>query len=246
MKKIGAVLMGVLLTIVFTATKASAEDYTIHKGDNLWNIAQKHSTTVDELMSLNKLQSTIIHPNQKLALYETYTVEKGDTLYWIAKEYNTTVDELMELNNLTSSLIIIGEKLKINKNSNDKTENKTKTLAPRQTQKKTSTSKRTSVSEAPEGKTMTVTATAYTAECKGCSGITYTGVNLLKDRNAKVIAVDPNVIPLGTKVYVEGYGYATAEDIGSAIKGNRIDIHLPTKSEAYKWGVKEVKITILE
>lgn len=96
------------------------------------------------------------------------------------------------------------------------------------------------------GKTLTVTATAYTASCNGCSGITATGVNLNNNRNAKVIAVDPDVIPLGSKVHVEGYGTAIAADTGSAIQGNKIDVHMPTKADARRWGRKTVKITILE
>ncbi|WP_175637959.1 G5 and 3D domain-containing protein [Metabacillus schmidteae] len=91
-----------------------------------------------------------------------------------------------------------------------------------------------------------VNSTAYTANCNGCSGTTATGMNLRANPNAKVIAVDPNVIPLGTKVYVEGYGYAVAADTGSAIKGNKIDVFLSSKSAAYRWGSKKVKIKILE
>ncbi|PMC34067.1 hypothetical protein CJ195_24965 [Bacillus sp. UMB0899] len=91
-----------------------------------------------------------------------------------------------------------------------------------------------------------VNSTAYTANCNGCSGTTATGLNLRANPNAKVIAVDPNVIPLGTKVYVEGYGYAVAADTGSAIKGNKIDVFLSSKSAAYRWGSKKVKIKILE
>ncbi|HZH59810.1 MAG TPA: ubiquitin-like domain-containing protein [Metabacillus sp.] len=91
-----------------------------------------------------------------------------------------------------------------------------------------------------------VNSTAYTANCNGCSGTTATGMNLRANPNAKVIAVDPNVIPLGTKVYVEGYGYAVAADTGSAIKGNKIDVFLSSKSAAYRWGSKRVKIKILE
>ncbi|MGF9996808.1 3D domain-containing protein, partial [Bacillus safensis] len=94
-------------------------------------------------------------------------------------------------------------------------------------------------------KEMTVTATAYTANDGGISGITATGVNLNKNPNAKVIAVDPNVIPLGSKVYVEGYGEAIAADTGGAIKGNKIDVHVPSKSQAKNWGVKSVKVKVL-
>ncbi len=95
-------------------------------------------------------------------------------------------------------------------------------------------------------KEFNVTSTAYTANCNGCSGRTATGLNLHANPNAKVIAVDPRVIPLGTKVYVEGYGYAVAADTGSAIKGNKIDVFFATKSEAYRWGRRTVKIKILE
>ncbi len=96
------------------------------------------------------------------------------------------------------------------------------------------------------GKTFYVTATAYTANCNGCSGVTTTGIDLRKNPNAKVIAVDPNVIPLGSKVYVDGYGYAVAADTGGAIKGNRIDVFFPTKEQAYRWGSRKVKVTIID
>ena len=95
------------------------------------------------------------------------------------------------------------------------------------------------------GKKSYVTSTAYTANCNGCSGTTATGVNLHANPNAKVIAVDPRVIPLGTKVYVEGYGYAIAADTGGAIKGNKIDVFFPSKQMLIDWGRKKVKIKIL-
>ncbi len=91
-----------------------------------------------------------------------------------------------------------------------------------------------------------VEATAYTAYCNGCSGITRSGINLRANPDMKVIAVDPSIIPLGTRVYVEGYGYAIAADTGSAIIDYKIDVFVPTKSEAYRWGKKRVKIQILK
>lgn len=103
-------------------------------------------------------------------------------------------------------------------------------------------------SEAKENnkKTMQMAATAYTAECDGCSGITATGIDLNNNRNQKIIAVDPSVIPLGTRVHVEGYGEAIAGDTGGAIKGNKIDLHVATKEEATRFGRKTVAVTILE
>jgi uncharacterized protein YabE (DUF348 family) len=88
-------------------------------------------------------------------------------------------------------------------------------------------------------------ATAYTAKCAGCSGVTATGIDLRNHPNAKVVAVDPNVIPLGSKVWVEGYGYAVAGDTGGAIKGNRIDVHVPTPGQANSFGRKQVKVKII-
>lgn len=93
--------------------------------------------------------------------------------------------------------------------------------------------------------TYTMTATAYTASCKGCSGVTATGIDLNANPNQKVVAVDPRVIPLGSKLYVEGYGYAVAGDVGGAIKNNKIDLYVRSYSEAMNWGRRTVKVTVL-
>lgn len=60
------------------------------------------------------------------------------------------------------------------------------------------------------------------------------------------VAVDPRVIPLGTRLFVEGYGYGRAEDVGSAIKGERIDVYFDTREEAWRWGRRKVKVYLLE
>ncbi|MFC3882056.1 ubiquitin-like domain-containing protein [Bacillus songklensis] len=95
------------------------------------------------------------------------------------------------------------------------------------------------------GREFYVQSTAYTAFCSGCSGKTRTGIDLRANPNAKVIAVDPSIIPLGSKVYVEGYGYAIAADTGGAIKGNKIDVFFADKSRAYTWGRRTIKIKVL-
>ncbi|AHZ10399.1 L-alanyl-D-glutamate peptidase [Bacillus phage Hoody T] len=103
----------------------------------------------------------------------------------------------------------------------------------------------------PQGKTITVVATAYTADPAENGGTyggvvkTATGFNLTANPSAKVIAVDPRVIPLGSKVYVEGYGEAMALDTGGAIKGNRIDVLMPNNKVSNDWGRKTVNVTIL-
>jgi uncharacterized protein YabE (DUF348 family) len=99
--------------------------------------------------------------------------------------------------------------------------------------------------EGSNGEEYYVNTTAYTADCNGCSGHTATGINLHANPDSKVIAVDPRIIPLGTKVYVDGYGYAVAADTGSNIKGFRIDVFFSSKAEAYRWGTRKVKIKVL-
>ncbi|HET7629501.1 MAG TPA: ubiquitin-like domain-containing protein [Bacillales bacterium] len=91
-----------------------------------------------------------------------------------------------------------------------------------------------------------MSSTAYTASCNGCSGITSTGINLKANPDAKVIAVDPNLIPLGSRVWVQGYGYAIAADTGGAIHGHHIDVFFPTKSSAYRWGRRTVLVKVLD
>jgi uncharacterized protein YabE (DUF348 family) len=103
-------------------------------------------------------------------------------------------------------------------------------------------------------KVMNMSATAYTSsfadtgKSKGDPGfgITYSG----KKARVGLIAVDPRVIPLGTRMYIEcngraDYGFATAADIGGAIKGNKIDLYFNSSTEVNNWGRKKVQVYIL-
>jgi uncharacterized protein YabE (DUF348 family) len=84
-------------------------------------------------------------------------------------------------------------------------------------------------------------ATAYSNH-----SITATGRTPVRNEGGlSTIAVDPSVIPLGSKVYVDGYGYAIAADTGSAIKSNRIDIYLNSSSECNNWGRRAVNVLIV-
>lgn len=91
-------------------------------------------------------------------------------------------------------------------------------------------------------KTLTMESTAYYGH-----GITASGLKPVRNPDGiSTIAVDPNVIPLGTKVYVSGYGIAIAADTGGAIKGNIIDVYLNTHEECISWGRRNVTVQILE
>ncbi|UCH35344.1 MAG: DUF348 domain-containing protein [Armatimonadota bacterium] len=96
------------------------------------------------------------------------------------------------------------------------------------------------------GEVLHMEATGYDPGPRSCgryaSGRTAIGLKAGKG----VVAVDPRVIPLGTKLYVDGYGECVAGDVGRAIKGRRIDLGFDTYREALSWGRRMVKVRILE
>ena len=102
------------------------------------------------------------------------------------------------------------------------------------------------VTETPaaQGKTLVVSATAYSRHEAGLSNFTATGIDL--SVNPMVIAVDPSVIPLGSLVSVPGYGIAIAGDTGGAIVGNKIDLHMEDLNAALSFGRQTLTITILQ
>ena len=81
-------------------------------------------------------------------------------------------------------------------------------------------------------------ATAYTADCSGCDGMTAIG----RRAGYGIVAVDPRVIPLGTRLYIQGYGLAVAGDTGGAIVGDRIDLGFDTERDALLFGRRSVTV----
>ncbi|MEK8126978.1 3D domain-containing protein [Paenibacillus filicis] len=100
-----------------------------------------------------------------------------------------------------------------------------------------------------------VTATGYYAgrESTGKNpghpeyGVTFSGLKVSRDYGSlSTIAADPNVFPLGTVLYIPGYGYGVVADTGGAIKGNRIDLYFETKDQVYKeWGKKTLNVFVV-
>lgn len=174
-----------------------------------------------------------------------YTVEEGDNLYRIALTHGVPLQSLMAWNDISNTLIFPGDELTIYSDGDEpiiaEEEKVVAVVSPSNKTKEETVE----VYEQQQGDEMVVTATAYTAYCEGCSGTTAYGIDLRANPNQKVIAVDPRVIPLGTKVWVEGYGEAIAGDTGGAIKGHKIDVFIPEYENAMQWGVKTVKIKVL-
>ncbi|WVP23652.1 LysM peptidoglycan-binding domain-containing protein [Bacillus licheniformis] len=260
------VAVAALSSTAFGAS-ASAKEVTVQKGDTLWGISQKQGVNLQDLKEWNQLSSDLIIPGQKLNVSEKqteekkqYTIKKGDTLWKIAQKFGVSVNDLKNWNNIKSDIIYPNTSITVDGQATvqapaaqpaetkpavqkeAKVEKAAPAPAPKQEKEPAS---RSNVSQST-AKELTVTATAYTANDGGMTGVTATGIDLKANKNAKVIAVDPNVIPLGSKVYVEGYGEATAADTGGAIKGNKIDVFVPSKSAAKNWGVKTVKVKVLK
>lgn len=90
-------------------------------------------------------------------------------------------------------------------------------------------------------KQITCSTTAYSGGGSTASGRKPSRV----EGGLSTIAVDPTVIPMGSKVYVEGYGYAVAADTGSGIKGNKIDLYFNSDKESSNWGRRKAQLTII-
>lgn len=99
----------------------------------------------------------------------------------------------------------------------------------------------------PYTKVFKAKATAYSPLGGATSAHTASGRKAVRNPDGySTIAVDPGAIPYGTKLYVQGYGFAIAADCGSAIKGNKIDVYFNTRAEALRWAVKHVNVYILK
>ncbi|MFK9091690.1 LysM peptidoglycan-binding domain-containing protein [Bacillus salipaludis] len=248
LKKVLTIIAVAVLSVTVSAN-VQAATITVQKGDTLWSLSGENNTSVENIEKWNQLTTDLIHPGDILTIApeKQYIVKQGDTLWDISMDHHITVSQLKEWNDLHSDLIHPGLNLLIfdglDTTNSAVTEKQEKPAA--QASKESAPAVPAASTSNTSSNEMTVKATAYTASCEGCSGTTATGIDLNANPNAKVIAVDPSVIPLGSKVYVEGYGEAIAGDTGGAIKGNRIDIFIPSEHDAINFGVKQVKVTIL-
>ncbi|MBS4189882.1 LysM peptidoglycan-binding domain-containing protein [Bacillus sp. FJAT-49705] len=235
-------------------TIAPQKQYTVKQGDTLWDIAVDHQVTVSQINEWNQLHTDLIHPGLNLIIFDglktSNTAVTEKPIMPAAQESKESTPEAPAPSTSNTGSKESTPKATAPSTSNTGSKQSTpEATAPStsNTGSKQSTPEATAPSTSNTGsKEITMEATAYTASCEGCSGITATGINLKANPNAKVISVDPTIIPLGSKVYVEGYGEAIAGDTGGAIKGNRIDVFIPSQQDAINFGVKQLKVTILD
>lgn len=207
--------------------------YTVEKGDTLSAIAKEFNVSVSDIKEWNNLSSDIIVIGNELSINGTAEEAVAEQPAVEEEAAEEPAEEPAVEEEAAEEPAAEESEPAVEQTSNEE-------AAASESEEQSSDN------GSPQGETISVEATAYTADCNGCSGVTATGVDLNQDPNAKVIAVDPNVIPLGSEVYVEGYGYATAADTGGAINGNKIDLHVPSQDEAVNFGRQQVNVTIVE
>ena len=173
-----------------------------------------------------------------VVIYKDFTTmnDERDMLQEVIDEKNSEIERLsLEVDELIDDKVHLEVKKDYYKERVDKLEEEGEALKEkiRLQSNRSSSSRKVSLG--------TFEATAYTDNVKSQGkwvGQTATG----RKPQVGVIAVDPKIIPLGTKLYVEGYGECVAGDTGGAIKGRIIDVFLPDENSCMKWGRKKVKV----
>lgn len=185
----------------------------------------KFETVYKEDDSLNKGVEKVVQEgkNGKKVVEYKVTFENG-------KEKKRDVIKENVTSNKTDKVVVRGTKEKVVATP----------VSNVSTSSATSSSSSSASSTPSGGKTYKMESTAYSG-----GGTTAYGINLSANPGLKVIAVDPRIIPLGSKVWVEGYGEAIAGDTGGAIKGNIVDVYFPNESQSYSWGRRMVTVKVL-
>ncbi|MED3853725.1 LysM peptidoglycan-binding domain-containing protein [Priestia megaterium] len=242
--------------------------HKVQQGNTLWSISQQYGVTVDQIKEWNGLKSDLIYPGEQLKIQSPngQAQQSSPSVAQAAPEaqqaqapaeqtqeeqQQAQAEQTQEEQQQAQAEQAQKEQQQAQAEQAQKEQQQAQAEQAQKEQQQAQAEQAQKQQQPAEssqqasGKSMTVEATAYTANCAGCSGTTATGVDLKANPNQKVIAVDPSVIPLGSKVYVEGYGEAVAADTGGAIKGNRIDVFVPSEGDAQQFGRKSVKITVM-
>jgi|HigsolmetaAR203D_1030402.scaffolds.fasta_scaffold00731_8 3D (Asp-Asp-Asp) domain-containing protein len=248
----------------------AATVHTAAEGDTFWKLSKTYGVPLDELMAANpNIDPLNIYKGLKLVIPDAggtvstiHTAAEGDTFWKLSKTYGVPLDKLMEANpNIDPLNIYKGLKLVIPNAGKGGPDGGAAAMASAFGEAAAASG---SASVFAAGKAGTAPAaykqmfqakaTAYTAaaEENGIWGaVDYFGNPL----SIGTVAVDPDVIPLGSKLFITGYDYdglpkggmyAIATDTGGAIRGARIDIFVPdSRAEALKFGIQSVTVYVL-
>lgn len=190
----------------------------------------------------NDLNSNTISTNE--ANTAIVTSDNDSIIKYIASDTNSNIEFTSTVDNMMNDMSIYNKKVE-NEKVKEAAEAKAKADAEA-TAKADAKAQEPQENEVKEANTsykatFNMEATAYTGDTT-----TATGVTPVRNPNGvSTIAVDPSIIPLGSKVYIPGYGEAIAADTGGAIKGHRIDLFLNSENECENWGRQNVTLYVL-
>lgn len=210
------VLIGILLVIFFLITGFVYKE----KATVVSGITKQYEQTVNKEIGIQ----TIIEPDPTMAKGEQKIVQEGHAGQVSIKErVYLQGDKIIRTKELSSKVI--------------------KNMVPKIIKEGTREKiVQTSRGNVRYSKVLKMNATAYTASDGNGDGITASGIPATRG----IVAVDPEVIPLGTRLYIPGYGEALAADTGGAIQGNRIDLVVDSYGEAMNFGRQDIDVYILQ
>lgn len=217
-------------------------EYTFQWGDTLWGVSQATDVSVDKLVKVNDIDNRSL-----IQVGNTVYLSKDSSVISVEKEedvvsYDVSTDDVKETETPDEVKEAKKEKQAAAEQAAAEKAAAEQAAAKKAEEKASTSSENTSSEQA--GRWISVEATAYSRNQASLSNFTYMGIDLRE--NSRVIAVDPNVIPLGSKVFIPGYGEFVAGDTGGAINGTRIDIHMEDLDAAWSFGRRQMDIQILD
>ncbi|GAB2484191.1 resuscitation-promoting factor [Alkalibacterium psychrotolerans] len=246
--------------------------YTFQWGDTLWGISQATDISVDKLVQVNDIDNrSLIHVGSTIFLSKDASVISVQNGEEEVVSYDVSTDEVTETETPEEVEESANEEAEVEASQpveetvveeqpveepveevvEEEPAEEAETVVEEQPAEaasepveETQATEATQASESRSGRWMTVEATAYSRNQEVLSNFTFTGIDLRE--NSRVIAVDPDVIPLGSTVYVPGYGEYVAGDTGGAIIGNRVDLHMESVADAFEFGRRTLDIQIVE
>lgn len=231
-----------------SSKEASLQALKEETESSLKELESKKSEQETKMAQLNEEQakvSSVIEANeQKLIAYSVSIIENSNTISELQESISTLTYLIPTLNSSTvieaANNSISQANLKVEKiNAEEKA--KAEAAIPSRGESMTVTFTPGASSGSTALSTLTMQSTAYTG-----GTLTATGTKpVYNPGGISTIAVDPSVIPLGSKVYVSGYGTAIAADTGGAINGNIIDLYFNSEADCIAWGRRNVTVEIL-
>ncbi|MCY0870055.1 MAG: 3D domain-containing protein [Firmicutes bacterium] len=225
------------------AAQLPSAPLTVMPGETAASVAALAGFGLRDFLRVNHLTAgSSLSPGTKVALPFLYKVVAGDEVGYVARQYDTTVASLRHLNSLDSDRLTPGQVLLIARGS-----------ASAGTRRAASATMARTLPTADVTQTLTMVATSYDASRTDngpWGAVDYFGNPL----HFGDVAVDPAIIPLGTKLFISGYHdshlprggfYAIADDEGGAISGDRIDIFIRNRQQAWAFGIQSVTVKVI-